>query len=383
MGLSHKNTSTPCQDKFKAQTSEDGEWLAIAVCDGAGSAEHAEKGAEITSTFFCNQLVNLSKELKNKSPGEWINDYVIDCIIQVRKQIRQEAKSDSIKDYHCTLVAALIGRHGGFSIHIGDGALFGGTFSQDQSDTQLELNSDYIISKPENGEYSNETFFITEANWIKRLRITPLPSLDWLVVCTDGGSSLLLNNDEDVKPNFLAPFIESQLNNGFRDSTYIESILIDPKANKLTTDDKTIVLAVRNGRAALPASCKFTLNTKPQQKNKGFISGTENQKEIKTNTDKINSLAGLNKKSTTNNRKSIYLAGILALSSILALIIGGAFFLIDQQDVKQTTVITSPELKPEDDHKEIIKQENPASQAIIITMEPDTNPKKLDENLGR
>jgi hypothetical protein len=258
IGQSHLSMATPCQDKFKIQTSSDGEWIAVAVCDGAGSAEFAEQGASITSTHFCNELIKLSQELASRPPGEWINDFVIDCVIRVREQLRKSANSDDIRKYHSTLVAALMGRSGGFSIHIGDGALFGGTFDNSKPGNAIELNSNYVISKPENGEYSNETFFITEGSWVKHLRITPLPALDWLVACTDGGASLLLDNENEVKPSFLAPFIEAQINDGFQNSKYIETILNDPKANKLTTDDKTIVLAVREGIVPLTASLKFT-----------------------------------------------------------------------------------------------------------------------------
>ncbi len=258
VGQSHLTTSTPCQDKFEIQTSGDGEWLAIAVCDGAGSAEFAEIGASVTSNHFCKELIKLSQELSTRLPGEWINDFVIDCVIRVREQLRKVAKSDDIRKYHCTLVAALIGKSGGFSIHIGDGALLGGSFAQTSNSGPIELNSDFFISKPENGEYANETYFITEGSWVKHLRISPLPALDWLIVCTDGGASLALDNELDVKPNFVAPFIEAQINQKFADSSYVENILSDSKANKLTTDDKTIILAVRNISITLPTNFQFS-----------------------------------------------------------------------------------------------------------------------------
>jgi hypothetical protein len=257
-GQSHLVTSIPCQDKFSIETTGNGDWFAVAVCDGAGSAEFAEIGATITSTYFCKKLIGLAAELNERPPGEWINDFVINCITEVRNELRLEAGSDNIRKYHCTLVAALIGKSGGFSIHIGDGALFGGNFEKNNNGSHIELNKNFIKSNPENGEYANETFFITEGNWIKHLRILPLPPLDWMVVCTDGGASLLLDNDNEVKPNFLAPFVEAQINDKFQNKNYITEILSDPKANKLTADDKTIVLAIRNNLVTLPIKCIFT-----------------------------------------------------------------------------------------------------------------------------
>ena len=258
VGQSHISTNTPCQDKYQIRTSLNGEWVAIAVCDGAGSAEFSERGATVTSSYFCSELIRLAEQLQNRAPGGWINDFVISCVLNVRESLRSIAGSDDLRGYHCTLVSALVGPSGGFAIHIGDGAIFGGKFKSDIENKSTELNSSYIISNPENGEYSNETFFITEGNWIKHLRITPLPALDWLVACTDGGASLVLDNDLNVKPKFLAPFLEKQIQEEFNNKNYLSEILSDPQANKLTADDKTIVVAVRNIEPLIKHNIQFT-----------------------------------------------------------------------------------------------------------------------------
>jgi hypothetical protein len=246
MGQSHQISNVPCQDKFSCKVSGDGRWLSVAVSDGAGSALNAEAGAEITSTIFCEELLGLSKQLDTRAPGEWINDFVVECVLKVRNQLRTKAKSDDIKSFHCTLVAALVGPEGGFSIHIGDGSIFGGQFKNDTKSGEVELNSHFVISKPENGEYTNETFFITEGNWIKHLRVTPLPKLDWVVACTDGGAALILEKEIEVKPKFLVPFFQELISDKFTKNNYISEVLSDPKANALTTDDKTIFVAMRS-----------------------------------------------------------------------------------------------------------------------------------------
>ena len=246
MGQSHQTSQIPCQDKFSCKVSADGRWLSVAVSDGAGSALNAEAGAEITSTIFCEELLGLSIQLESRAPGEWINDFVVECVLKVRNQLRNKAKSDDIKSFHCTLVAALVGPEGGFSIHIGDGCIFGGQFNNDSQRGEVELNSNFVMSKPENGEYTNETFFITEGNWIKHLRVTPLPRLDWVVACTDGGAALILEKEIEVKPKFLVPFFQELISAKFTKNNYISEVLSDPKANALTTDDKTIFVAMRS-----------------------------------------------------------------------------------------------------------------------------------------
>jgi hypothetical protein len=82
IGQSHLTSQIPCQDKFSYKVSNDGRWLSVAVSDGAGSALNAEAGAEITSTIFCEELLGLSKQLEYRAPGEWINDFVVECVLK-------------------------------------------------------------------------------------------------------------------------------------------------------------------------------------------------------------------------------------------------------------------------------------------------------------
>ena len=293
IGQSHLTSQIPCQDRFCCKVSSDGRWLSVAVSDGAGSALNAEAGAEITSTFFCEELLGLSKQLEFRAPGEWINDFVVECVLKVRNELRFKAKSDNIKSFHCTLVAALIGPEGGFSIHIGDGSIFGGQFKKNLTQGEIELNSNFVISVPENGEYTNETFFITEGNWIKHLRVTALPRLDWVVACTDGGAALILEKEIEVKPKFLAPFFEELIKSKFTNTTYINEVLSDPKANALTTDDKTIFVAMRSSEIqSLPLiftkneSSNITSFDKPKQPEQPQTQKTQENLGIKKNSPK-------------------------------------------------------------------------------------------------
>jgi hypothetical protein len=328
VGQSHISTNTPCQDKHQIRTSANGEWVAIAVCDGAGSAEFSEKGATVTSSYFCSELIRLSEQLQNRAPGGWINDFVISCVLNVRESLRSIAGSDDLRGYHCTLVSALVGPSGGFAIHIGDGAILGGKFKSDIENKSTELNSNFIISNPENGEYSNETFFITEGNWIKHLRITPLPALDWLVACTDGGASLVLDNDLNVKPKFLAPFLEKQIQEEFNNKNYLSEILSDPQANKLTADDKTIVVAVRNIEPLIKHNIQFTpdeltsaskLKTELEQR---LSTDSNSPKKFNTNTvDQENLVIEGKKKQRTPFRLPRLTSGFKLLITLLCILI--------------------------------------------------------------
>jgi len=312
MGQSHQTSQIPCQDKFSCKVSGDGRWLSVAVSDGAGSALNAEAGAEITSTIFCEELLGLSKQLEFRAPGEWINDFVVECVLKVRNQLRSKAKSDDIKSFHCTLVAALVGPEGGFSIHIGDGSIFGGQFKNDSKGGEVELNSNFVISKPENGEYTNETFFITEGNWIKHLRVTPLPRLDWVVACTDGGAALILEKETEVKPKFLVPFFQELISDKFTKNNYISEVLSDPKANALTTDDKTIFVAMRSS-AIQARPLNFTKN-----ESANVIPPNEPNRTVQPEAQQTHDNLGVKKnspKSIITPKNSIILLGCILITA--------------------------------------------------------------------
>ena len=381
MGQSHQTSQIPCQDKFSCKVSADGRWLSVAVSDGAGSALNAEAGAEITSTIFCEELLGLSIQLESRAPGEWINDFVVECVLKVRNQLRNKAKSDDIKSFHCTLVAALVGPEGGFSIHIGDGCIFGGQFNNDSQRGEVELNSNFVMSKPENGEYTNETFFITEGNWIKHLRVTPLPRLDWVVACTDGGAALIMEKEIEVKPKFLVPFFQELISAKFTKNNYISEVLSDPKANALTTDDKTIFVAMRSSAIqAVPLnftkveSANVTPPHEPKQPVQPQLQNTQDSLGVKKNSPK----------SIITLKNSLILLGciLIAAGIIFATV---KWFEINTQieDKKSNTSTTAEVLKndsPKDKTVEEVKLEDKAKDKSTSEVEKD-EPSR-DNNIG-
>jgi len=243
IGAGHIKSDKPCQDSNVVKLTKDNQWLVIVVSDGAGSAKRAEEGSSYVSKFMANELFKLIEELKHKAPGHWVNDFIIKKILTARLELRAMAGADDINDFNCTLVACLIGPEGGFSVHIGDGNIIGGY----KVKSTLKTEYKFYHSLPENGEYANETFFITENDWIKHLRISPIPSLDWVLCCSDGGASLALEGEKNPKSGFLIPVVQSVFNKtgGFESDSRLKGYLEDPQADNVTSDDKTIVLGCR------------------------------------------------------------------------------------------------------------------------------------------
>lgn len=235
-GESHLINGSPCQDASEVCTDASGRWGIAVVCDGAGSAKRSDEGARKVSIAFRSALLELALKLDTHEPGNWITDFIAQKILDIRVDLRILAKNDDIAPFNSTLVACLTSPSGGFSVHIGDGAIFG-----ENTNGDLE-----IISSPENGEYANETFFVTEPHWIRHIRITPMKPMKWLSLCTDGGTSLTMNNEKTVKTGFVYPVLKKIIETDDPDEKIrvLEEVLSDPKANAVTQDDKTVVIMI-------------------------------------------------------------------------------------------------------------------------------------------
>lgn len=272
-GNSHNILNIPCQDSCFVATNNDKQWVSLVVSDGAGSAKYSDKSSSLVVRVFGNALIDLSAELNTRIPGAWINDFVIEKILDTRKELRHLANSDDLKDYHCTLVACLIGPTGGFLIHIGDGALFGGTYS-DIDFFNNTISKNCYISLPENGEYANETFFITEGDWVKHLRITPVPKLEWIVLGTDGGTSISMIADKEPKPGVIIPLLKKL--NDADDKSKLDEILLDvlsdPRVDKITSDDKTLCFAFKPYQISTGTEIRF-FESIPETVHKKNIAG--------------------------------------------------------------------------------------------------------------
>jgi hypothetical protein len=245
-GRGHEQTGTPCQDSSEVAVSPNGQWVALAASDGAGTARRSEVGAEFVAREFSQCLIRLSEECDRRIPGAWVSDRVIQDIVAIRSRLRERSGSDDISEFHCTLTAALIGPTGGITVHLGDGAIFGGA-ADSQVGEVIDLGRDFFVSSPQNGEYANETVFLTERDWVKHLRIQPVAAVDWVVLGTDGGMALAMVGESRPKSGFVVPVIRTLMQQPDFPSRCdaLRRILDDRHADRLTNDDKTLIAAIR------------------------------------------------------------------------------------------------------------------------------------------
>jgi len=247
-GVSHKQSKLPCQDSAKTCLSKDGKWISCVVSDGAGSAKHSQIASKLLTKTLSVNLIDLAEKIASNGWEYAYKKFIVDAIESIRDDLKKQAKSEDLRDYHCTLVATLIGETKGLTIHLGDGAIFGGSIT-DSGENIVTLSKSTFVSLPENGQYANETFFVTEKDWQNHLRIENIENVDWFVNATDGGSALGMINDKEAKPGFIKPVIQQLTKESSEKNRnkLLKTILSDTQANKLTSDDKTLAIIYRSG----------------------------------------------------------------------------------------------------------------------------------------
>lgn len=235
VGQSHLARGAGCEDAFSIVKSEDGRWTSAVLCDGCGSSKHAAEGARVTAHFLCQELVKIGPRIDADGPGEWVVDKVVTGIASLREAMRGAYGSD-LREYSATVVAALVSDRGGFMLHVGDGIVsaFSGT-----DDGQLKLSSQ---SNPKNGEYANETFYLTEPGWIRNVYITPIASNPAVVLlCTDGAQDVIYDGNSPVTQK-ATEFLNICLANPSEGPHILEKFLLSPIAARRNNDDKGCII---------------------------------------------------------------------------------------------------------------------------------------------
>lgn len=231
-GALHKANGLPCQDYCCYKTNKNK--VVGIVSDGAGSARYAQTGARIVCRTLCDILIN--SNLKN------IKKDVINAVKIARQKLllHRQNKSKSSADlinFSATLVGFFYHNGRGMFFHIGDGA--GLAFNAGNYDNLL-------ISEPENGAFSCETYFYTMDDWQDCLRFTPFENVNRLMLMTDGVTGFVFSDDfYKIQRRFLVPIAEYLEREPRR--TYavkaLNNTLNDVRAQRINADDKTLLWA--------------------------------------------------------------------------------------------------------------------------------------------
>jgi hypothetical protein len=243
-GTSHIETNTPCQDASECcvVSNQKGESVLIAIaCDGAGSALRSEYGASMTCRLITKAVKDfVHKEnsitgIKQENIEMWINNV---CLTLDQQAIKENL---SLRDFACTLIAAIISTKLAIFIQVGDGAIVIA-----DSDTPDEF---YWVFWPERGDYANTTSFITDTNFKAHLQFDYIEKqIKEVAILTDGLQHLALQYDSSsaYKPFFdglFPPIRGINIEKMENMSNALANYLSSPKINQRTDDDKTLILA--------------------------------------------------------------------------------------------------------------------------------------------
>ena len=238
IGKYHIDTGIPCQDAFAFRVV--GDALVGVVCDGAGSAAHSEIGAAECSLVVVESIVNALGESGAEQVAAACGRESLESVVEsvrARLQCIADERGIEFRDLSCTLVGCIASPHGGCLFHIGDGMA-----------VVESPESPPAVSLPENGEYANETYFVTADDWRARLRITPLPPFQsgCIALMSDGAAPFVVNRE---KSGLFRPFIDPVRNyllsvSESDGSSALMDTLADEKTYSITGDDKTLLIAL-------------------------------------------------------------------------------------------------------------------------------------------
>jgi hypothetical protein len=238
-GKHHLDGNVPCQDSGHHRSVDD--VLIGVVCDGAGSASEGHLGSD----FFARKVTELLSE--SVTTGQFASDaqsdvrkYLLALLEKARSQLNEIALSRqlALRDFASTVVGCIASAAGGWFFHIGDG------FAICVRDT-----GESVLSHPENGEHSDETYFVTDVHWKDHLRVTPIPEINrgcLIGLMSDGASPFAVNRS---RTGFYGPFIDpvvSFLGNATEHSgnQALQNVLESERTYAITADDKTLLLAL-------------------------------------------------------------------------------------------------------------------------------------------
>ena len=230
-GQYHRAKNLPCQDCY-AHVCRRGRLVAV-VSDGAGSAKYGKLGAKTVCNTLCDILISCPfKDIRQKI----INALEVSRQKLIYHRLNKSKSENGLIDFAATVVGVVYTKKGGLFFHIGDGAAIALNDSPPHT----------VVSRPENGMFSCETYFFTMDDWKDSLRFTPFSEAKSLILMTDGVTGFAFTKGYDcIENGFVEPinrFLHGETNR-CKAVRALNNTLGTPRASRLNPDDKTLLWA--------------------------------------------------------------------------------------------------------------------------------------------
>ena len=201
IGRKHVAEGNHNQDSYQYRILPNQRTVVAAVSDGAGSAPRAKLGS-FTAVRYA--VAAASDELSRKSTMQQALKYGLKAAIEAIRKMADQDPIHQIEDYHSTLILAAWTPQAVAAIQVGDGAAIVTT----QDGTKM-------LTIPQQGEYANETYFITMPQAEEIAFFNQTESADTLTIFTDGLQKQAIDFAHK-RPN--ADFINSAIAVGTHDN---------------------------------------------------------------------------------------------------------------------------------------------------------------------
>lgn len=226
-GRSHLDKGTSCEDAW--QVIETDTSIAACVCDGAGSASHSARGANLLASSVCQAVIARADHLHSPT--------CVLALVEAIEAARQTLSTEGpLSDFHATLCGVVMNKEQSLVFHLGDGVAMG-------------VNSgdwdDFVVSEPENGEFAETTYFFTLPGWKDHLRVFTAPKRyrTWFLMSDGAASFAVKTSPWRPTPNFMKPVHDylTGLPDTHTRNQALMSTLESPDTDRITADDKTLV----------------------------------------------------------------------------------------------------------------------------------------------
>ena len=186
-GTSHKKREVVCQDSNSCvvvESPNNSKTLISIVSDGAGSAKKSEIGSKLICEKFTEYLKNCHgkgitiEEISKELITDWLRNFQI--------ELREKAESEGFKtkDFACTFLVAIVGEISACFAQIGDGAII----------IKNEEGNYSFMFLPQQGEFANETFFVTDDDATNVLEFVYIEkAINEIALFTDGIQYLVID----------------------------------------------------------------------------------------------------------------------------------------------------------------------------------------------
>ena len=200
----------------------------------------SEVGARLTCDSLHELVANLAAEDRGVADlDELLADHWLDVVVTRLRQ-QSAATEQPVREFACTMVAALLDPHASAYLQVGDGCIVVGTAAGYEP-----------VTWPSGGDYVNTTHFLTDDSVVDNVQFyLKRPPVEEIALFTDGLQMLALQfSTKSAHAPFFAPMFQRLRLESVGESIVVSGLLSDylgsALINRRTDDDKSLVLATR------------------------------------------------------------------------------------------------------------------------------------------